>query len=144
VKHCSQCDMSKPVEEFNKCKSKKDGLSSWCRICNREYAKSYSKRNRDRAVKFANKVKSMLGCRKCGVQQDYLIQFHHLESDNKEAGIAYLTQRTSGRPSLKKIKEEMRKCVTLCANHHTEFHYLERMHGTTIEQYLQSHSGVQY
>jgi len=136
MKTCSKCQTTKELVLFNKDKGKHDGVSSWCSECNRIYARAYSKKNRDRAVQFANRVKSRLGCLKCGIKTSYLIQFHHLEADDKEASIAALTQRSSGKPSFKKIKKEMRKCVTLCANHHIEFHHFERTQDITIQQYL--------
>lgn len=137
MKRCPECKQTKLASDFYKAKEKKDGRSSYCKECNRAYSRLYSKRNRDRAVKFVNRIKARFGCRKCGIKQHYLIHFHHLESDAKEATIAILAQRASGNPSNSKIKQEMRKCVTLCANHHTEFHYLERKQGITIEQYLE-------
>lgn len=140
TKYCSRCHTTKSYEDFYFTKGRRDGLSAWCKTCNRAYAKTYSKRNRDRAVEFVNRVKSRIGCQRCGVKQSYLLQFHHLETDTKEATISQLTQRMSGKPSYEKIKSEMRKCVVLCANHHLEFHHLERTTNTTIAEFI--HRGV--
>lgn len=30
----------------------------------------------------------------------------------------------------------MKKCIILCANCHREFHYLERLNGITIDEFL--------
>ena len=38
--------------------------------------------------------------------------------------------------SLDRVKEEMKKCIVLCANCHREFHYYEKTKGITLEQFL--------
>lgn len=39
-KQCSKCKKLKPLDEFYKNKSTKDGLSRWCKQCKREYRKN--------------------------------------------------------------------------------------------------------
>ena len=39
TKVCSKCGRELPLSEFNKQKSKKDGLCYWCKSCAREYNK---------------------------------------------------------------------------------------------------------
>ncbi|RLC89071.1 MAG: hypothetical protein DRJ03_00510 [Chloroflexi bacterium] len=39
LKTCSQCRVEKPVSEFRKRKSRKDGYCSWCKLCHRAYEK---------------------------------------------------------------------------------------------------------
>ena len=38
--------------------------------------------------------------------------------------------------SLDRVKEEMKKCIVLCANCHREFHHYEKTKGITLEQFL--------
>ena len=38
LKHCQKCGKLKPVEEFNRRTSAKDGLQSYCRACQRGYS----------------------------------------------------------------------------------------------------------
>lgn len=69
MKHCSKCQTSKPLSDFNKCKSNKDGHEYTCRSCSIlqsrksyqlhrekriEESKNYIKKNKERI----NKVKS--------------------------------------------------------------------------------------
>jgi hypothetical protein len=48
MKTCSKCKISKPLTEFNKTKTNKDGLSYLCGECNRESSKAYRERNHKR------------------------------------------------------------------------------------------------
>ena len=48
MKKCSKCKIIKPLTEFNKTKTNKDGLSYLCKDCNRETARSYRERNHTR------------------------------------------------------------------------------------------------
>jgi len=41
TKHCSNCNKTKPISEFNKNKYKSDGLQGWCRKCQRSHYKNY-------------------------------------------------------------------------------------------------------
>lgn len=40
-KRCSKCGDVKSVDEFNKNKSKLDGLAGWCKTCSAEYSRQY-------------------------------------------------------------------------------------------------------
>lgn len=37
IKHCNKCGKDKPISEFGKNKSKKDGLQTMCKECVRAY-----------------------------------------------------------------------------------------------------------
>jgi len=39
VKFCTKCSSEKPIEEFRKNRSTKDGLQSWCKSCQNDYAR---------------------------------------------------------------------------------------------------------
>lgn len=45
TKRCRHCKQEKPVTEFNKNRSKKDGLRSDCRECHRAHKREYQKKN---------------------------------------------------------------------------------------------------
>lgn len=37
LKVCSKCKQEKDIELFNRCKNSKDGYSSYCKECQRQY-----------------------------------------------------------------------------------------------------------
>lgn len=43
TKRCSKCKAEKQVDEFSKCRRNKDGLQDWCKKCQSEAGKRYSK-----------------------------------------------------------------------------------------------------
>ena len=47
-KKCTGCDGIKSISNFHKNKSKKDGLSSYCKSCSKEYMLEYQKHNSHR------------------------------------------------------------------------------------------------
>ncbi|MBP2498421.1 hypothetical protein ABID82_005107 [Methylobacterium sp. PvP062] len=46
MKHCSKCQCSKPLSEFNSDKSTKDGFGHWCASCVREKNRTNYQKNR--------------------------------------------------------------------------------------------------
>lgn len=74
------------------------------------------------ALIWAKKIRGikMLGgkCSKCGNDNIFVLEFHHL--CDKNFGINKIR---NGRWSL--LEKEMKKCVLLCANCHSELHYIE-------------------
>jgi len=58
-KRCSKCGEIKPVSEFSKNKSKKDGLQDWCKTCLNEGNKRYYEDHKDDHVK---RVKNYRRC----------------------------------------------------------------------------------
>jgi len=40
LKRCSKCKITKPLDQFRKCASTKDGLRYWCNGCEKEYQQS--------------------------------------------------------------------------------------------------------
>ena len=47
-KECSRCHEIKPVNEFNKCKSKADGFQITCKECLKKYKQGYYQENKDK------------------------------------------------------------------------------------------------
>ena len=70
----------------------------------------------------ANNLLTMLRtpCVKCGEKRTWVIQFHHIDPDEKLFEIS--CEAIVHKP-WETIQEEVGKCACLCANCHTEFHH---------------------
>jgi hypothetical protein len=96
----------------------------------KHYHQEYNKKYRARNIEFVKRVCRIYGCQICGYKRcSDALCFHHLNPENKTAHISKLV-RTS---SLKIIKEEIRKCILLCQNCHSEVH--AGMHDEVIRRY---------
>ncbi len=60
------------------------------------------------------------GCQQCSETDPACLDFHHLDGDEKEMTISHMI--TYGY-SKNRVKEEIRKCILLCANCHRKEHY---------------------
>jgi hypothetical protein len=49
TKKCTRCAKRRKVEMFHRDRTMKDGLSSWCKTCTREYDRAYAARKRAEA-----------------------------------------------------------------------------------------------
>lgn len=137
-KVCNVCGQVRSLDDFHNKKNAPDGKAYVCKPCKAAYDKEYTTLNKDK-IKEQKKVyykdKSRAGieelreyfggefrCSKCGYTNDCWAPFdlHHLDMDEKEFGIAehYLK-------GIDVIKEELDKCVLLCARCHREEHYCE-------------------
>ena len=91
-----------------------------------------AKRNKNANTRtFIEEYKNSCSCKKCGESRNYVLDFHHLNPEQKDFNLGDATKY-----SLKKIKNELEKCIALCRNCHSEFHYFEKENNITIEQYL--------
>lgn len=44
MKTCSKCGLLLPASEFNRDRSKRDGLDTYCRVCRYEYMRTYDQK----------------------------------------------------------------------------------------------------
>jgi Zn finger protein HypA/HybF involved in hydrogenase expression len=102
--------------------NKKKVVESW-RI-------SKLKQNENKRV-FIDDYKKTCKCSKCSDTRWYVLDFHHLDPLQKKFNIGEAT-----RFGLNKIKEELDKCIVLCRNCHSEFHYLEKENNINIQEFL--------
>ena len=141
-KKCGRCGEIKPVSEFTKNKSRKDGLNVYCKSCVSKiyptYKKTYYNKKTDAYVNaYANHREQQLTavhnyqksrlellwslktpCVKCGEERKCSIHFHHIDPNEKSISLSH------GGIGKTQILEEVKKCVCLCANCHAEFHYI--------------------
>jgi hypothetical protein len=80
---------------------------------------------------FVKEYKENNPCCKCDEKRWYVLDFHHLDPNTKNFDLG-----DKSKFSLKKVKKEIEKCILLCRNCHSEFHFLERENNLTIKEYL--------
>ena len=66
--------------------------------------------------------KATLACVKCGQNHPATFDFHHVDSNTKEASVNKLIKYRA----FKRAMEEVKKCIVLCANCHRIHHHDER------------------
>ena len=79
-------------------------------------------------------IKSNCACAKCGETRGYVLDYHHVDPNEKDSTIARLTSNST---KIENVLEEVKKCIVLCANCHREYHYLQQLNNElTIDDYL--------
>lgn len=135
TKICSRCKRELPIDNFSWRNKKTGRRQSECKECHRKIAKEHYKKNKKIYIKnrrrrinklkiwFAH-LKSQLKCANCGEDCIICLDFHHLESEEKDYEVA---QFVYGGYSKDRIIEEIRKCIVVCSNCHRKIHagYLE-------------------
>jgi len=112
-------------------KSKKDGLQSQCKTCQKEYRKSHYELNKKKYIDKAavwkagfrewwTEYKKQFYC-KCGESHQACIEFHHPNND-KEATVAQLITTNCKT----RILKEIAKCIPMCSNCHKKLHWEQR------------------
>jgi hypothetical protein len=121
---CVTCKQDKVTKEFGWRNKAKRIRNPRCKACQRDYAKAhytankayYAERNRARQQEMQDYVRGLkentpcADCNNC--YPHYVMDFQHLR--DKSTGVSKLV-RTS---TLKRVKEEIDKCVLVCSNCH--------------------------
>lgn len=119
-KKCLQCGQIKFISDFY-------DKRQICKECTKENERIKYYKRKEQITEY----KSGLCCRKCGESRFYLLDFHHLDPNEKDYTISH-----NSRIKFENLMKEIDKCIPLCSNCHREFHYLEREKGIKIEEYL--------
>lgn len=143
LKQCSKCKEWKEEEEFS-WKNKEQGKRhSQCKECRRKadkerYANDPSRRQSVKDVhnnqvqflkEYIKDVKEYSKCAVCGDDRWYVLDFHHLRDKSFT-----ISRKIREGCSLDTIKEEIAKCIVLCANCHRELHYKQQLeNGNELE-----------
>lgn len=112
TKVCFKCKVEKEISEFHE-KDHGKRHSPWCKKC-------FSRYCRDRWKSIKLKAISLFDsrCCKCGYNKNLSsLDFHHMEPDKKE----YNWNRLCKRP-WEEIVSELKKCILVCRNCHSELH----------------------
>lgn len=131
TKICSKCKQEKPLSEFAINRTRKDGHASDCKACrkiyrdkhyleHKEYYKDKASKYRSKKNKEFEELRSTLKCSICGEDRHWCLEFHHLNPNEKESEVTRLKE------SPRRLREELKKCIVLCANCHRGLHYKER------------------
>lgn len=150
MKICLKCKENKNLFEFNKNKTNKDGLQNYCKNCKRKSDKKWieenpsiwkeSNKNKNEKIKLIiSNFRQKLGgiCKKCNEKREHLLDFHHINPNEKEAIISdILNYNGFGEKAILKAEKELKKCILLCKNCHWDFHHLERNNKILIKEYL--------
>lgn len=118
TKICTKCGKELPLDQFNWRDKSKGTRRSECKTCHNNYMKQKYK---EKQV-VVQELKAQCSCAKCGDKRGYVLDYHHINPNDKEEGVARMV---SNNYTLDKVYSEIEKCVVLCANCHREFHYLE-------------------
>lgn len=135
-KRCTRCKKPRLLDEFNKSSYRPERRRAHCKLCEREQANNFYRKNpepyRRRARIFkkvsgarrlaeAERIKREVGCLICGERLTCVLDFHHRfgNSKGKDGGVpvsraAYNSDR--------QFKRELAKCVVVCANCHRKIH----------------------
>lgn len=128
-KVCTICQNNLPIVEFNKNKTKADGLQSHCRSCNKDRSKKYYAANKEKHYQAASKRKQKIvkelrqfiydyvvshGCIDCGENNPACCDFDHVRGE-KSGNISRMIHRGLSKNT---ILKEIDKCVIRCSNCH--------------------------
>ena len=129
IKLCSVCKKIKPMNEFSFNSKVKNKTHSYCKPCFRIYAKKHYENNRERygfnkriTTEKARERNSIFilefklsnPCMGCEEKDPEVLQFDHINREEKFRGVSELKKGYS----IKTLLSEMLKCQILCANCH--------------------------
>lgn len=135
MKQCNTCHETKPLSEFNKKSSTKDGLERYCKSCHQARNKKHYEANKQTYIATAMKwqqvkrewwveYKKTLSCSVCGESRHWCLDFHHLDPSEKDDTVSQMVVHNC---STERILEEVSKCVVVCRNCHADIHYKENV-----------------
>lgn len=124
MRRCVICKDNKKLTEFNKNRSRKDGLQLHCKECSKAKSKAYYKLNKEKYFVKASERKKLLahyvmgklksGCVDCGETDIIVLDFDHVQG-NKVRAVSELVKRGVCTAN---IDAEIAKCVIRCSNCH--------------------------
>ena len=139
TKICGSCKKELPeTEEFFATKKlKTKTILQWqCRKCQKEYRKKHYEANKDKYISKAKnyrqsnvedfiEFKKTLKCNRCPEDRWWVLDFHHINPEEKDREVSNLIKSASK----ERIQKELEKCEVLCSNCHRDLHYQEKQAG---------------
>lgn len=126
IKLCYRCKEAKPLCDFNKARSRSDGVQSRCRACDQEIGRAAYAANpgrfRRNATAARNTARNAIWtyllknpCIDCGLRDPLCLDFDHRDPSLKDLNVSAMV---GGGYSLARIMTEVAKCDVRCANCH--------------------------
>jgi len=128
TRRCSKCKMDLPSARFDRCSNGrwnsycKPCLSLYCRHHYVKNAKEHNARRMDAQQRYIVRNRAYVReyllahpCVDCGEREPLLLDFDHIDKEQKKFEISYITRR--GR-SLKELIREIGLCAVRCAHCH--------------------------
>jgi hypothetical protein len=126
-KLCGRCDTTKALTDFAKDASKKDGLQSKCKACQKELSGKHYQNNKPRYLETSNLLKSSVKeevrrmkeaapCTDCGrFYPYYVMDYDHLGEVAKVDAVSVMIKNRACLPT---VLREIAKCELVCSNCH--------------------------
>ena len=135
MKQCCTCSLEKPLFEFNKKSSNKDGYERYCKMCHKARNKKHYEENKTSYVESARRwqkekndwwkeYKSRFVCSVCGDSKHWRLDFHHTDPLIKDIEVSQMIAHNRSREA---IINEINKCIPVCRNCHADIHYYQRL-----------------
>lgn len=118
---CKQCNRELQVEDFP-IAGIVNGITYYRHKCVQCYSIQKVNERKSLQSKFED-FKKTLSCEHCGTNDYRVLEFHHVDSEDKENHISKMVMNKN---SWKRIMKEVAKCICLCANCHRIVHYREK------------------
>lgn len=132
TKICTKCGRELPIDAFPYRNKAKNIRRSNCKECHNSYMKNKYQENK----KKLQEVKSNAKCAKCGESRGYVLDFHHINPNEKEYTISHMIANHYNFEN-EETQKEIAKCIVLCANCHREFHHFQFENtNLTLEEYI--------
>jgi len=125
MKTCYQCGESKSLNLFSKNKTRKDGHSSLCKSCSKDYYSDYVRKHKGAYKEYARTTRKKIRqevfdylkshpCVDCGESNPVVLEFDHVRGQ-KRCHLSHMIRRGYG---LKVVRDEIKKCEIRCSNCH--------------------------
>lgn len=135
MKKCPKCNEEKALADFAKNSFREDGLQRICRMCVKKQDADLFKKNKtnivarnkkyaDKTIKWFNEYKQTLSCEICGESREWVLDFHHKDPNEKDFNIG---EKWRQGYSISRLKNEINKCMCVCANCHRDIHYKNKI-----------------
>jgi hypothetical protein len=113
-RYCPRCKQDCPINNFYSRRGKKHS-SVYCKKCTNEQTIERTQSIKEQMVNYKGGE-----CSRCGYDT-YIgaLEFHHLDPTQKDFNLSKLKKNKFD----EKIKDELDKCILVCANCHREIHH---------------------